>query len=112
MNPLYFECEVCKTRVKKIQKFSDVFNIKKGQLVCCPQCNDEYGVNVYVAKIFKMYYTFLWGIAPMNFLIIIYILGVYLHIKGLFTLIFMSVIIYYIIEIIITLFLPLHRIKG
>lgn len=112
MNPFYIECEVCKSKVRKINKFSDVFNIKEGQLVSCPKCNSEYIVNKYIAKIFKIYYTFLWGIAPMNFLIIIYILGVYLNIKGLFTLIFMSVIIYYLIEIVTALFLPFHKIKG
>lgn len=112
MNPLYIECEVCKISVKKIQKFSDIFNIKEGQSICCPQCNNKYTVNKYIAKFFKIYYTFLWGIAPMNFLIIIYILGVYFNVKGLFLLIFLSVSIYYSIELITALFLPLHKIKG
>lgn len=106
---LYFECENCKNKIKKIEKFFDIFNIKKGQLISCSGCNSQYAINGYIAKFFKIYYTFIWGIAPINFLVIIYVLGVYLNIKGLFTLLVTSVSIYYLIELTIAIFLPVHK---
>lgn len=104
---LSFKCEKCGSKVRKIATFKDVFDIKEGKSVSCLECNTDYTVNSSVATFFKTYYLFVWGIVPINFLIIAYFLGIYFGVKGLLSLTFSSVVIYYMIEFILALILPL-----
>jgi hypothetical protein len=104
---LSFKCEKCGSKVRKIATFKDVFDIKEGKTISCLECNTGYAVNSIIATFFKTYYLFVWGIVPINFLIIAYFLGIYFGVKGLLTLTISSIIIYYVIEFILALLIPL-----
>lgn len=109
LNPLYLKCDCCGEQIKKVGHFSDIFDIKKGKRLYCSHCGSAYTINSFIAKTFKIYYFFVWGFAPLNFLLIIYVLGVFFNIKGLYTLVILSVIVYYLIEALSAILLPLYR---
>jgi hypothetical protein len=111
-NPFFLKCENCGRRIKKLNHFKDIFSIKEGHLITCDTCKSNYQVHNGLTTLFKIYNTFMWGLMPLNFLIIAYVLGVYFNVKGLFLLTSVSIFIYFTIELILTLFLPLKKVVN
>ena len=51
-------CEVCGTKVNKLQKFSNIYFLKTGEKLQCPHCNTQYKTHKIISSI-GSFYT--WG---------------------------------------------------
>ncbi|ECP9364145.1 hypothetical protein FVA18_09280 [Campylobacter jejuni] len=111
---LYKECEVCKTKINKLQ---NIWNIFSGKLeIKCKNCKSKYGVsNKIIDWVYSIFCENLLLFPPIVFLNFIY-LGRYFSKYGLFEMIcYLSIIILFsrkLINIILLLLCKLKRIEN
>jgi hypothetical protein len=64
---LHKKCDVCGTKINKLQSFWNIYTLKTGKKLICPKCSTEYKTNK-VISFFGSLYT--WGSVSIIVLII------------------------------------------
>lgn len=117
MELLTLKCKECGNKVNKINKFQDIFLIKKGKAIVCKQCHTKYAVPKIIQKIGSIYhYLFIGGLIAIIWLFLTVFIDNMLgkeisNIIGIWMWA-ISAVVYILIEMIITLVLPLKKIKN
>ncbi len=112
-----FICTECGTKVNKINKFSDIFLIKRGKIIECKKCHTQYAVPKTIQKIGSVYhYLFIGGLIAIIWLFLtVFIdnligkeisdaIGIWMWA--------ISAVVYILIESIIALVLPMQKINN
>ena len=109
-----FNCEKCGNEIKKINKFTDIFLIKRGKIIECTKCHTQYAVPNMIQKSGSLYhYLFLGGLVAIIWLsltvLIDNIVGKEISDTIGIWMWLISAIIYLCIEAIVALVLPLKE---
>ncbi|RXI36666.1 hypothetical protein CRU99_13265, partial [Malaciobacter mytili] len=108
MNLLYKKCEVCETKINKLQHWWYLYTLKAGSKLKCQSCNTEYKTNKFIGFSFRVYLLFGLWILPILFV------GNFLNSfesnigwqVWLYT-----IILYNLIEFMVMVILPLNKVK-
>ncbi|WP_279177028.1 hypothetical protein [Campylobacter insulaenigrae] len=107
---IYKECEVCKTKINKLQ---NIWNIFSGKLeIKCKNCKSKYGVSSKVIDWVYSIFEYV-SIDPNGILLIIIFFGGYFFVKyGLFWLLVIIILARKLINIILLLLCKLKRLED
>ncbi len=108
MNLLYKKCEVCETKINKLQHWWYIYTLKAGSKLKCPKCTTEYKVNKFIGYIGDWYSFLLW-IVPILF--IVNFLISFEFISGVEAWLY-AIIIYSLIEFMVMVILPLNKVEN
>lgn len=107
MSLFHKECEVCGADINKLQKLWNIYMLKAGAKLTCPNCKTEYKVNNTIS-IVGSWYSFIGWIFPI-FFIVSFIdsfkinLGIEVWLYAIF--------LYSLIELLVMAILPLNKIQ-
>jgi len=107
MSLLTKECEVCGTKINKLQKIWNIYALKAGKKIKCPKCITEYETYK-IISLFGGLYSFFGPLIAILFIVTFidsfnFNLGVEVWLYAW--------IIYSIIELVIMIILPLKKVK-
>lgn len=104
------KCKKCNTSISKISNFWDIFTLKSGRIIECPTCQTRYQTNKTIRIFGKIYNNFSTQF-PILFLVIVFSLyGLGLNLGGEAWL--YSIGIYFFIELIVMMIIPLKEIND
>ena len=108
MSLLYKKCDVCGTNINKLQSWWNIYMLKAGRKLKCPNCGSVYKTNKIISFI-GSFYSFLAWIIPLLF--ISSFLDSFMHL-GIIENFLYTGILYSIIELIVMVILPLKKVED
>lgn len=109
MSLLYKKCSSCGTKINKLQSLKNIYFLKAGERINCPNCNIQYKTNKLISFI-GSFYT--WG---GIWLLLIFLIVSFIdsfHYKLGIEVWLYALLINTIFEFILMLFLPLNKITN
>lgn len=107
-----FKCKQCGNKIQKIQKITDIFNIKRGYPVICRNCGAEYAVNKYIGIVGNLYtYMFIGGLSIFILFGIVYIIDSSKLAAFGIEVWLLAIALYFFIEFLVAISLPLTKQK-